>query len=390
MGLMSFIRSELIEIIEWLDDTNYTLVWRFPDEDHEIKNGAKLVCRAGQAAVLVNEGKTADVFGPGTHTLSTQNVPILSTIKGWKYGFDSPFKVEVYFVNLRQYLDQKWGTANPVLVRDPEFAVGNRPGRVRIRAFGSYNFKIADPKLFFDEIVGTQGFVGTDDIEGFLKRRLVSSFSQAAGKSELSVADMAANYDVLGSVVAGAIQEDFSKIGIALTNFLIENISLPPEVEKALDAAAAQSARGVDNTLAWEGMQAMRDAAKQPGAGGGVMQAGMGLGMGVGMGNMMGNVMGQAMHPGYPPQGYPPQGYPPQGYPPQGYPPQGYPPQPGYPPQGQPPQQQGAPPQGAPAGGAPAGGTLEDKLLKLKAAFDAQLLTEDEYKAKRADLLANF
>jgi membrane protease subunit (stomatin/prohibitin family) len=386
MGLMSFIRSELIEIIEWLDDTNYTLVWRFPDEDHEIKNGAKLVCRAGQAAVLVNEGQVADVFGPGTHTLSTQNVPILSTIKGWKYGFDSPFKVEVYFVNLRQYLDQKWGTANPVLVRDPEFAVGNRPGRVRIRAFGSYNFKIGDPRLFFTEIVGTQGFVGTDDIEGFLKRRLVSSFSQAAGKSELSVADMAANYDVLGGVVSGAIAEDFAKIGIQLTNFLIENISLPPEVEKALDAAAAQSARGVDNTLAWEGMQAMRDAAKQPNAGGGVMQAGMGLGMGMGMGNMMGNVMGQAMAPqhGYPPQGYPPQGYPPQGYPPQGYPPQGYPPQgqPGYPPQGQAPPQQAAP--------APAGGTLEDKLHKLKAAFEAELLTEDEYKAKRAELLANF
>ena len=119
MGIMSFIRSQLIDIVEWLDDSNYTLVWRFPDEDHEVKNGAKLICRPGQAAVLVNEGQVADIFGPGTHTLSTQNLPVLSTLRGWKYGFESPFKVDIYFVNLKQYLDQKWGTANPVLVRDP-------------------------------------------------------------------------------------------------------------------------------------------------------------------------------------------------------------------------------------------------------------------------------
>src|SRR5690606_13400269 len=251
MGIMSFIKSQFIEIIEWLDDTNYTLVWRFPDEDHEIKNGAKLVCRAGQACILVNEGKAADVFGPGTHTLSTQNIPVISRLRGWKYGFSSPFKAEVYFVNLRQYLDQKWGTANPVLIRDPEFAVGNRPGRVRIRAYGSYNFRIVDPRLFFDEVVGTQGMVASDEIEGYLRRRLVSAFSQAAGRSELSVADMATNYDVLARAVMAGINEDFAKLGLALTTFIVENISLPPEVEKALDAAAAQSARGVDNTLAW-------------------------------------------------------------------------------------------------------------------------------------------
>ncbi|RPI40962.1 MAG: antifreeze protein, partial [Betaproteobacteria bacterium] len=333
MGLMSFIRNELIEIVEWLDDTNYTLVWRFPDEDHELKNGAKLICRQGQAAVLVSEGQMADVFGPGTHTLASQNLPILSTLKGWKYGFESPFKVEVYFINLRQYIDQKWGTANPVLVRDPEFGVAGRPGRVRLRAYGSYNFKVADPGLFFKEIVGTQGIVTTDDIERYLKSRLVSDFSTAAGKSELSVMDMAAHYQVLSNAVAASIAQDFAKLGIQLTSFVVENISLPPEVEKAIDQAAAQSARGVDNALAWEGMQAMRDAARnQSGAGAGVMNAGLGLGMGMGMGNMMGGVMGQAMGS---PQGYPPQGYPPQGYPPQGYPPG--PPAPGYYPQGYPP-----------------------------------------------------
>jgi membrane protease subunit (stomatin/prohibitin family) len=301
------------------------------------------------------------VFGPGTHTLSTQNIPILSSLRGWKYGFESPFKAEVYFVNLRQYLDQKWGTANPVLIRDPEFGVGNRPGRIRIRAYGSYNFRIINPRLFFDEIVSTQGFVSTDDIEGYLRRRLVSTFSQVAGKSSLSVMDMAAHYDVLANAVVAGINEDFAKIGLVLTTFIVENISLPPEVEKAIDAAAAQSARGVDNTLAWEGMQAMRDAAQQGGAGAGAMSAGMGLGMGVGMGNMMGGVIGQAMHPGQPM--HPPQGYPPPGYPPQAHPP------------------------AAPAAAEP---SLEDKLRKLKAAFEAELLSEEEYKSKRAELLAAF
>ena len=372
MGILSFIQSQLIDVIEWLDDTNYTLVWRFPDEDHEIKNGAKLICRPGQAAILVNEGQVADVFGPGTHTLSTQNLPVLSRLRGWKYGFESPFKVEVYFVSLRQYMDQKWGTANPILVRDPEFGVAGRPGRVRIRAYGSYNFSIADPGLFFKEVVGTQGMVSTDEIEGFLKRRLVSAFSVAAGKSQISVADMAANYDVLASATRDHIGQDFASIGVGLTLFVIENISLPPEVEKAIDAAAAQAARGVDNTMAWEGMQAMRDAARQSGgSAGGVMGAGMGMGMGLGMGNMMAGMMGPAM------QGAAPGGYPQPGYP-QPHPGQ-HPPHPGqHPPPPPPPQ------------AAPAADPLADKLRKLKAAFEAELITQDEYNQKKAALLADF
>ena len=369
MGLMSFIKSQLIEIIEWLDDTNYTLVYRFPDEDHEIKNGAKLVCREGQAAVLVNEGQVADVFGPGTHTLSTENMPVLSRLKGWKYGFQSPFKVEVYFVNLRQYLDQKWGTPQPIIIRDPEFGVAGRPGRIRIRAFGNYNFRISDPGVFFKEIVGTQGMVTTDDIERYTKTRLLSDFGKTAAKSQISVADMYAHVDVLSDAVKEGIAEDFASIGLTLTSFIIESISVPPEVEKALDAAAVQAARGVDNTLAWEAMQGMRDAARNAdGSAGGVMGAGMGMGMGMGMGNMMGAMMNPAM------MGMQQMGYPPQ---------QGYPPQPGYPPQGAPPQQQAAP-------AAPAESSLEDKLRKLKAAYEAELLSEEEYKAKKAELLSNF
>ena len=406
--IMDFIRNELIEIIEWLDDTNYTLVWRFPDQDHEIKNGAKLVCRQGQAAVLVNEGVMADVFGPGTHTLSTQNVPVLSTLKGWKYGFDSPFKVEVYFINLKQYLDQKWGTPNPIIIRDPEFAVAGRPGRVPIRAFGSYNFRIADPSMFFKEVVGTNAMVTTDEIERFIKSRVLQAFGKAANQAKVSVGDIAGHVDVLANEVKSGIQGDLTNLGLSLTSFIIESITLPPAIQKALEDAAVQAARGVDNTMAWEGMQAMRDVAANAhkGQGSGVMNAGMGLGMGMGMGNMMGNMMSPQMmgyppqqgYPGYPPQqGYPPQGYPPQqqGYPPQqGQPPyQGQPPQ-GQPPQGQPPQQGGWHPAGAPQQAAPAEAApqndLQVKLQKLKAAYEAGLLTDEEYSAKKATLLDSF
>ena len=281
--------------------------------------------------------------------------------------------MEIYFINLRQYLDQKWGTSNPVLIRDPEFTVGNRPGRIRIRAFGNYNFRVTDPGLFFKEIVGTNACVTTDDIERFLKSRLVSSFTQAASKSELSVMDMAGHYDVLADAVRDDIADDFGAIGIALTSMIIENISLPKEIEQAIDAAAAQSARGVDNTMGWEAMQGMRDMARNShkgGSAGGVMGAGMGMGMGMGMGNMMGHMMGAAgPQPGYPPPGYPPQ--------------------PGYPAQGHaPPPHAAPPPQAAPA--APAAGTLQDKLLKLKGAFDVGLLTQEEYDAKKGEILANF
>ncbi len=355
MGLMSFIRSQFIEIVEWIDDTNYTLVHRFPDQDHEIKNGAKLVCRQGQAAILVSEGQMADVFGPGTHTLSTQNVPVLSTLRGWKHGFDSPYKVEIYFVNLRQYLDQKWGTPNPIIIRDSEFGVNGRPGRIPIRAFGNYNFRISDPAIFFKEVVGTQGLMTSDEIERYAKTRLVSSFGKAASLSKVHVADMAGHVDVLADEVRKNIDADFTSLGFSLTSFIIESITLPPAIQKAIEEAAAQAARGVENTMAWEAMQATRDVARNAhkGQGNSMMNAGMGMGMGMGMGNMMGNMMG------HPQQGYP---------------------------------QQGAavvPPVATPAAPAPAP-TLQEKLTRLKAAFDADLLTEQEYTAKKSSLLADF
>ena len=352
MGLMSFIRNQLIDIVEWIDNTNYTLVWRFPDEDHEIKNGAKLICREGQAAILVSEGQMADVFGPGTHTLSTQNIPVLSSLRGWSSGFESPYKVEVYFVNLRQYLDQKWGTPTPIIIRDPEFGVAGRPGKIRIRAFGNYNFRITDPEKFFKEVVGTNGLVSTDDIERFIKTRVLTQFGQAAAKSGISVADMYAHVETLTAAVEKGIADDLSDLGIALTGLVIESINLPPEIEKALDEAAIQAARGIDNTMAWEGMSAMRDMAKNAhkGQGNSMMNAGMGVGMGAGMGNMMGNMMQQAMNP------------------------------------------QAAPSPAAPSpqAAAPAQLSLQEKLTKLKSAYEAELLTEEEYAAKKSSLLDSF
>src|SRR5690606_28204372 len=239
----------------------------------------------------------------------------------------------------------------------PEFSVAGRPGRVRIRAFGAYNFRISDPGTFFKEIVGTQGLTTTDSIADYLKRQLVSKFTQAAGKSDLSVADMAAHYNVLENAVKGDIAEEFGKLGLQLTSFVIENISLPPEIEKALDAAAAQAARGVDNTMAWEGLQVMRDAARNPGAGG-TASAGMGMGMGVGMGQMMGQMMGGMAGAMNPQQQFHPQQ---QQYHPQQQ-------QQQYHPQQQ--QQYQQQPQQPPADE----NNLEAKLRKLKAAFEAELL----------------
>jgi hypothetical protein len=236
--------------------------------------------------------------------------------------------------------------------------------------------------MFFKEVVGTNSTITTEEIERFIKSRVLQAFGKAASNAKVSVADMAGHADVLAAEVKAGISQDLQGLGLMLTAFMIESITLPPEIQKAIEQAAAQAARGVDNTMAWEGMQAMRDVAANAhrGQGSGAMNAGMGMGMGMGMGQMMGNMMGGAMGQ---PQGYPP-GYPPQpGYPPPGYPPPGYPPQQGYPPPGYPPQQ------AAPAAAPPAD-DLQSKLLKLKAAFEAGIITEDEYKAKRAKLLEDF
>ncbi len=296
MGILSFIKSQLIEIIEWLDDSNDTLVWRFPDDDHEIKMGAKLTVRQGQAAVFVNEGQIADVFGPGLHTLSTQNMPVLTRIKGWKYGFESPFKAEIYFVNTKQYPDLKWGTKNPIMLRDADF------GAVRLRAFGMYSLRVDDPKKFMEEIVGTDGHFTTDEIEETLKSRLISAFTHVLGASKVPALDLAANYMEIGTKAQGAMDLEFKSMGLALVKFTIENISLPPKLEKALDTRGEMGIIGnMGQYQQYQAANAMMAAANNPSGGN---MAGAGVGLGAGM--MMGQQMAGAMMPNMGGQGAPP------------------------------------------------------------------------------------
>lgn len=283
MGLMSFIKSQVIDIIEWLDDSGNTLVWRFPDQDHEIKNGAKLTVREGQAAIFINEGQIADVFTPGLYSLTTQNLPILSRLKGWKYGFESPFKAEVYFVNTRRYMDLKWGTPNPIMLRDAEFGV------VRLRAFGIYAIRVSDPATFLREVVGTDGHFTTRKIEGQLKRTLVSNFTTMLGKMKVPAIDLAAHYDTIGQKALSMLQDDFDPLGIELVSFVIENISLPPALEEVLDKRASMGILGdVQRYTQFQAADALRDAAQQPGG-----IAGMGVALGAGL--TVGQTYGSAM-----------------------------------------------------------------------------------------------
>lgn len=285
MGLWDKLTGEFIDIVEWLDDSNDTLVWRFERYQNEIKNGAKLVVRQQQVAIFVNEGRIADVFQSGTHELSTQNLPVLSTLKGWKYGFNSPFKAEVYFVNTRLFTDNKWGTKNPITLRDPDFGI------TRIRAFGNFSFNIQDPVKLVDSIVGTDGHFTLDEIHSQLKTLTVSRFTDALGESKIPLLDMAANYDELGDIMCQRINPEFADYGIGLQKFLIENISLPPAVEEAIDKRSAMSAVGdLSQYAQYQAATAMEQAAKNPGGDAG---AGIGMGMGFAMANQMANSFAQ-------------------------------------------------------------------------------------------------
>lgn len=284
MGFIDKLKGELIDIIQWLDSSNDTMVYRFERYGNEIKMNAKLVVREGQVAVFINEGQLADVFEPGTHTLETKNMPILSTLKGWKYGFNSPFKAEVYFVNTRRFTDQKWGTKNPIMLRDPEF------GPVRIRAFGTYVIRVNDAATFIKEIVGTDGHFTTDEITSQLRNLIVSRFSDIAGESKIPVLDMAANYDEFGDFITVRIQDDFTQYGIEITKMLVENISLPPAVEEALDKRTSMGVIGnLNQYTQFQAANAMEKAAENEGMAGG--------GMAMGMGFAMANQMGQSMSP---------------------------------------------------------------------------------------------
>ena len=281
--------AELIDIIEWTDDTSDTMVWRFPRYENEIKFGAQLIVRQSQSAIFVNKGEIADVFTSGTHRLTTDNLPVLTTLMGWKYGFQSPFKSEVYFVNTRNFTNLKWGTKNPVTLRDPEF------GPVRLRAFGTFVVKVSDPVKFLKEIVGTDGQFTVEEISEQLKNLIVTRFSDMLGESKIPVLDLAASYNKLSDYLTGKIAPEFLEYGIEVTKLLIENIALPAEVEEALDKKSSMGIIGnLDNFLKFQSANAMEAAAKNPG---GEASAGVGMGIGFAMANQLGKMATNPQEP---------------------------------------------------------------------------------------------
>ncbi len=283
MGLFDKLFGEFVDIIEWTDDSNDTMVYRFERYGNEIKYGAKLTVREGQSAVFVNEGEVADVLGPGMYELETRNLPVLSTILNWDHGFSSPFKAEVYFVNTRRFVDLKWGTKNPLMIRDAEF------GAARVRAFGTYGVRVADPLKFMREIVGTDGDFRVDEISDQLRNLITSRFSSAVGAAGIPVLDMAANYEQLGDVIGTRIGPEFEEYGLELTKLLVENVSVPPAVEEALDKRTSAGMVGnLDKYMTYQTGVALEAGASAPG---GAAGAGIGMGAGLAMGNQMANTM---------------------------------------------------------------------------------------------------
>ncbi len=288
VDLWKKLTGELIDIIQWLDDSSNTLVYRFERMNNEIKYGAKLTVREGQMAVFINEGQLADVFKPGMHTLTTQNMPVLSTLKGWKYGFESPFKAEVYFVNTRKFTDLKWGTPGPATMRDSEFGI------VRATAFGIYAIRISDPGIFIKDISGTEGRFTTDSIQENLRGKIGLRIKEVMPELGLSIIDMEAKVSVLGQMLRDRIQPDFAAMGLELVEVQVQDIGLPEEVEKAIDKRGAIAAVGnLQAYTQYETASSIHDAATTPNSAAG---AGMGLGAGFAMGGNMVGQMGGAMN----------------------------------------------------------------------------------------------
>jgi len=278
--VFGFLKGEFIDVISWLDDTRDTMVWRFDRRDQAIKMGAKLTVREGQAAVFIHEGQLADVFQPGLYQLETNNMPILTTLQHWDHGFSSPFKSEVYFVNTTRFNDQKWGTKNPIMARDSEF------GPVRLRAFGTYSMRVSDPGVFIKEIVGTDGEFTSDEVSFQIRNIIVQEASQVLAKSGIPVLDMAANTADLSQIISTAITPKVTEYGLSISEFYIENISLPEEVEKAMDKRTSIGVAGdLNKYMQFNAAEAMG----QPGSAmGAAMGAGLGAGMGMGMAQGMG------------------------------------------------------------------------------------------------------
>lgn len=285
---MGYLKTQFLEIIQWQDDSRDTLSYRYPDNDKEIKRGAQLIVRESQMAQFVYQGQFGDSYGPGTHTLTTNNTPILSTLKGWKYGFESPFKADVYFVNSRLFTGNGWGTANPIMMRDPDFGI------VRVRAHGMFDFHVVDPKLFLKEVAGTNGLFLLGEFIETMRSRIVSVFSEALALAKLPVIDIATRYQELGGALLPLINPAISsKYGMEISSFVVEGVSLPDEVNQAIDRHSSMAAIG--NLNDYVKFQMAEGLTK--GEGGGMAATAAQLGAGLVMGQQMAQAMGAAGGP---------------------------------------------------------------------------------------------
>lgn len=272
MGILNFLKGQLLEVIEWNDDSRDTLSYRFPDDDKEIKRGAQLIVRESQVVQFVYLGEFGDTFGPGKHTLTTDNIPVLTTLKSWKYGFESPFKADIYYLTTRTFTGNKWGTSNPVMMRDNDFGI------VRARAFGTFDFRIVEPRLFLKEVAGTDQHFRLDEFADTMRSRIVSVFSEALATANIPVLDVARRYSELGESLLPLINPVMgAKYGLEMTSFIVENVSLPPEVEQAVDKRSSMSAIGnLNDYVKFQMAQGME---KGGGAGGVATEMAVGLAM---------------------------------------------------------------------------------------------------------------
>ena len=346
MALMDFIKKQFIDVLQWTEDSDGTLAWRYPMAGMEIQNGATLVVRESQMALFVDEGKVADVFGPGTYKLTTQTLPVLTYLKNWDKLFESPFKSDVYFFSTRQQVDQKWGTPQPVTVRDAEF------GAVRIRAFGNYAYRVADPKKFHTEISGTREAYTVQDLDGQLRGLIMQQISVAIAQSKIPFLDLAANQLLFAQALSQALNPAMEGYGLKLEAITVQSISLPEELQKVLDQKIGMGMVGNDmgKFMQYQTAQAIPKMAEGVGAGGdagGLAGAGLGMGAGVAMGQILAQNMQSAL-------------------------------------------QGTAPAAGAAAAAAPVGVKPEDVMATLEKLGELKskgILTDDEFNAKKAELL---
>jgi membrane protease subunit (stomatin/prohibitin family) len=332
MSIGSFIKKQFIDVLQWNEDADGTLAWRYPMEDFEIQYGASLTVRDSQMAVFVNEGRIADVFGPGRYTLTTQTIPVLTSLKNWDKLFESPFKSDVYFFSTRLQLGRKWGTPQPVTIRDKDF------GMVRLRAFGMYSYKLADPRKFFTEISGTRAAYTVDELEQQLRNLVVATMSATLGGSDVPFLDMAANQILLAQRMTEAMTPTFERYGLALDNFAVENISLPEELQKAIDTRISMGMVGdLAKYTQYQVASSVPLAAQNEG---GLAGVGAGLAAGVGMGQVMMDALRGSQAPA-----------------------------------------------AAPAVATPAADDPEARLAKLKGLLDKGLVTQADYDSAKAEIL---